>query len=80
MDRTREEIRDEVFGLDPAVQAHLAEDIIEHLSQSEESQAWIREVQVRREAYLAGVLKTTSPRETFAKTQALIADKKSKSK
>ncbi len=59
MDRHREQLREEVFELDPHEQALLAEEITEHLSKDENMKLWVEEGERRMEAYHRGEMQAT---------------------
>jgi hypothetical protein len=57
MDRHREQLREEVFELDPHEQALLAEEITEHLSKDKNMKLWLEEGEKRMAAFHRGEMK-----------------------
>ncbi len=78
MDRNWESIRNEVFELDAASQAMLAEDITEHLAKDEHTRLWLDEAKRRLAAYRRGEIQAIDPSETFAKTKQMIDEARKK--
>ncbi len=72
MDRDLNTIREEIFSLDPSVQAQLADEIEENLASNQNMKLWAEEAKRRREDYLNGNMASVDPAETFAKTRKII--------
>jgi hypothetical protein len=76
MDRHREQLREEVFELDPHEQALLAEEITEHLSKDENMKLWLEEAKRRLEVHRRGEGTTVNREESMAKARKMIEDAK----
>ena len=76
MDRNWESIRGEVFELDTATQALLAEEIVEHLAEDEHTRLWLKEARSRLESYRNGEIQAISVSESLASTQRMIDEAK----
>ncbi len=74
MDRSFEQIRNEVLELDPASQRRLAEEIEEHLSESESEvdAAWREEIKRRIDKIDRGEATFLSEEDFFARGHAMI--------
>ncbi len=77
MDRHREQLREEVFELEPHEQALLAEEITEHLSKDENMKLWLEEAKRRLEEHRRGVGTTVSREEMMAKGRKMIEESRS---
>jgi hypothetical protein len=76
MDRNWESIRDEVFELDPASQAILAEEIVVHLAEDDHTRLWLNEAQSRLRAYRNGEIQAIDVSDSLAAVQRMIDDVK----
>jgi hypothetical protein len=76
MDRNWESIRDEVFELDTASQAILAEEITEHLAKDDHTRLWLDEAKHRLAAYRRGEIQAIDVSESLAATQRMIDNAK----
>ena len=74
MDRNWESIRNEVFELDTASQAMLAEEITEHLAKDEHTRLWLDEAKRRLAAYRRGEIQAIDVSDSLAATQRMIDD------
>ena len=71
-----ETVRNAAFALDEASQGELAEDILEHLAESEQMAIWLKEAKERLDEHRRGEGSTVTAEEMFAKGRKIIEDAK----